>query len=262
MLASRARHVARDLVTRAIAAPMAALASAPALDSVAATARDRARGGAFGADELRDASWAPRVSARDGSERAGSVPPSARARFADTRAPPSAPRWPRRRAPFQPWRVDPAPPRSLTVRELQACLRASASARAGFPGVRRRLFRRGRGRVAGRAGRGDPCDRAGGRDGDRSVLGSKFKVAGRRRRGGVFPPRRRRAAAARRGPGVLPGVREPRKRGVRGSLGQAQAREEDEQAQAQEAPEAGQEQDQVKTDEPSASASASCKTLE
>ena len=130
MLASRARHVARDLVTRAIAAPMAALASAPALDSVAATARDRARGGAFGADELRDASWAPRVSARDGSERAGSVPPSARARFADTRAPPSAPRWPRRRAPFQPWRVDPAPPRSLTVRELQACLRSSASARA------------------------------------------------------------------------------------------------------------------------------------
>ena len=134
MLASRARHVARDLVTRAIAAPMAALASAPALDSVAATARDRARGGAFGADELRDASWAPRVSARDGSERAGSVPPSARARFADTRAPPSAPRWPRRRAPFQPWRVDPAPPRGLTVRELQACLRASASARArDFP---------------------------------------------------------------------------------------------------------------------------------
>ena len=134
MLASRARHVARDLVTRAIAAPMAALASAPALDSVAATARDHARGGAFGADELRAASWAPRVSARDGSERAGSVPPSARARFADTRATPSAPRWPRRRAPFQPWRVDPAPPRSLTVRELQACLRASASARArDFP---------------------------------------------------------------------------------------------------------------------------------
>ena len=48
MLASRARHVARDLVTRAIAAPMAALASAPALDAVAATASDRTRGADFG----------------------------------------------------------------------------------------------------------------------------------------------------------------------------------------------------------------------
>jgi hypothetical protein len=131
MLASRARHVARDLVTRAIAAPMAALASAPALDAVAATARDRTRGADFGVGSTE--AWAPRVSPRDGSERAGSVSPSARALLADTRTTPSAPRWPRRRAPFQPWRVDPAPPsRGLTVRELQAQLRFSERARKAW----------------------------------------------------------------------------------------------------------------------------------
>ena len=87
MLASRARHVARDLVTRAIAAPMAALASAPALDAVAAT-------------EVRKASFGCRREAR---------------------------------APFQPWRVDPAPPsRGLTVRELQAQLRFSERARKAW----------------------------------------------------------------------------------------------------------------------------------